>query len=144
MNEMGRKAFMARSWMIQWGFNIGDKLPQGPDSPLPIYVFPTCDIKEVYRIFTTWCDARDMRDEYFVGLNCFQDIFQRCTQVRLSRRKGSFKGCSICIGRADALAKCLPQEEAAIRVKYEVRVRARAGWGWVVADPLSLSGSSDK
>ena len=123
--------------MIEWGFNIGDKLPQGPDSPLPIYVFPTCDINEVHRIFTTWCDARDMRDEYFVGIQCFQDIFKSCSQVRLSRRKGSFKGCSICIGRADALAKCLPQEEAAIRVKYEVRVR-----GGVVVHPLLLFVSS--
>jgi hypothetical protein len=121
VKDLGRTSLMARAWMIEWGEKVGDKLPQGPDQPLPIFVFPTCDIGEVHRIFTLWCDARDMRDEYFIGLSRFNDVFKGCSQVRLSRKKGSFKGCSICLGRADALAKALPEEMAAIRVKYEVR-----------------------
>ena len=64
-----------------------------------------------------------MRDEYYVGLDYFKVVFTACSQVRLSLKKDSLKGCSICLGRADALAKCHPEEEPGIRVKYEVRFR---------------------
>ena len=123
VNEFGRKSMMIRAWMVQWGVIVGDKLHIGPATPIAIYIFPTCVISEVHRLFAQWCDTRDMWDEYYVGLDCFEDVFAACSQVRLSRKKGSFKGCSIRLGRADSLAKCHPEEEPGIRVKYEVRFR---------------------
>ena len=74
--------------MVQWGIIVGDKLPIGPATPIVIYIFPTCGISEVHRIFTQWCDTRDMRDEYYVGLDCLEDVFKGCSQVRQSRKKG--------------------------------------------------------
>ena len=62
---------MTCAWMIEWAFIVGGKLPIGPETPLPIYIFPTCGISKVHRLFTQWCDTRGMRDEYYVGLDFF-------------------------------------------------------------------------
>ena len=60
--------------------------------------------------------------------------FDSCPEVRLSRKKGNFKGCTLCIGRTSTLAKALPAEVPAIRAKYE----ARFAWRRAVVAFVSL------
>jgi hypothetical protein len=119
------KAHQAKAWLRTWGELIGDKLPEIPDTTVQIFVFPTCSIKEVYSLFEDWCHSNDLGDQYLVQLPQFQQWFWKCPEVQLSRMKGSFKGCSICLGRAGELAKALPGEVAGIRAKYEVRRLSR-------------------
>ena len=114
------RAQKVKAWLVEWGRIIGDKLPEGPTQLIKIFIYPTCDVDEVHRLYSEWCDTHGLRGEYWTTSTHFKYYFNSCPEVRLSRKKGNFKGCPLCIGRASALAKALPADIGEIRAKYEV------------------------
>ena len=110
-----------KAWLVEWGRIIGGKLPEGPTQLVLIYIYPTCDVGEVHRLYSDWCDTHGLRGEYWTTPTHFKYYFDSRPEVRLSRKTGNFKGRALCIGRAPALAKALPTDIPAIRAKYEVR-----------------------
>ena len=108
------------TWQVHWGKKIGDNMPVGPGSTEVRYVFPTVDIAQVHNLLRKWCQSHDMWD-YWVELDQFKKWFAENKLVKLARKKGTFKCCEICLGRAEALTTCMPAEEAAIRAKFHVR-----------------------
>ena len=108
------------TWQVHWGNKIGDSMPVGPGSTEVRFVFPTVDVAQVHNLLRKWCQTHDMWD-YWVELDQFKKWFAENKLVKLARKKGNFKCCEICLGRAEALTTCMPAEEPAIRAKYHVR-----------------------
>ena len=107
------------TWMVHWGRKVGDKMPVGPGSIEQRFVFPTTDIAQVHNLLRLWCERNDLQ-EYWVEIDQFKKWFNENKLVKLARKKGSFKCCDICLGRANELATCMPCDEPAIREKYHV------------------------
>jgi len=155
--RVGESDLRARvmTWMVHWGGKVGDKMPVGPGSIEQRFVFPTTDIAQVHNLLRLWCERNDLQ-EYWVEIDQFKKWFNENKLVKLARKKGSFKCCDICLGRANELATCYPCDEPAIREKYHVSSAAMLAFpppsasydcglngggvylfvGVVVADPL--------
>ena len=119
--RVGESDLRARvmTWMVHWGGKVGDKMPVGPGSIEQRFVFPTTDIAQVHNLLKLWCERNDLQ-EYWVEIDQFKKWFNENKLVKLARKKGSFKCCDICLGRANELATCYPCDEPAIREKYHV------------------------
>ena len=94
-------------------------MPVGPGSIEQRFVFPTTDIAQVHNLLRLWCARNDL-PEYWVEIDQFKKWFNENKLVKLARRKGNFKCCDVCLGRANELATCMPCDEPAIRAKYHV------------------------
>ena len=119
--RVGQSDLRARvmTWMVHWGGKVGDKMPVGPGSIEQRFVFPTTDIAQVHNLLRLWCGRNDL-SEYFVEIKQFKKWFNENKLVKLARKKGNFKCCDVCLGRANELATCMPCDEPRIREKYHV------------------------